>query len=137
MRKGEPGAGGVEWTARGKVGLDLSTQPDVQGKTVHLTIDAGLQEYVARRMGRESGAAVVIDCHNGDILAFVSMPSYDPNSFSDGISPSEYAWLRADDHQPLTNKATRGPYPPGSHLKPTPAIAPNAPTLTPTERPPL
>src|SRR3546814_4019409 len=73
-------------TARGKVVRDLSTQPDVQGKTVHLTIDAGLQEYVARRMGRESGAAVVIDCHNGDILAFVSMPSFDPNSFSDGIS---------------------------------------------------
>src|SRR3546814_985890 len=83
MLKGEPGARRVEVTARGKVVRDLSTQPDVQGKTVHLTIDAGLQEYVARRMGRESGAAVVIDCHNGDILAFVSMPSFDPNSFSD------------------------------------------------------
>src|SRR3546814_12050491 len=74
-------------------------------------------------MGRESGAAVVIDCHNGDILAFVSMPSFDPNSFSDGISTSEYAWLRADDHQPLINKATRGLYPPGSTLKPMAAIA--------------
>src|SRR3546814_19673303 len=74
-------------------------------------------------MGRESGAAVVIDCHNGDILAFVSMPSFDPNSFSDGISTSEYAWLRADDHQPLINKATRGLYPPGSTPKPPAAIA--------------
>src|SRR3546814_7436779 len=113
MLKGEPGARRVEVTSRGKFVRDLSTQPDGQGKTVHLTIDAGLQEYVARRMGRESGAAVVIDCHNGDILAFVSMPSFDPNSFSDGISTSEYAWLRADDHQPLINKATRGLYPPG------------------------
>src|SRR3546814_18425287 len=93
MLKGEPGARRVEVTARSKVVRDLSTQPDVQGKTVHLTIDAGLQEYVARRMGRESGAAVVIDCHNGDILAFVSMPSFDPNSLSDGLSTSEYAWL--------------------------------------------
>jgi len=67
-------------------------------------------------MGPESGAAVVIDCLNGDILAFVSMPSFDPNSFSDGISNAEYGWLRADDHQPLINKATRGLYPPGSTL---------------------
>src|SRR3546814_13809994 len=52
MLKGEPGARRVQVTARGKVVRDLSTQPDVQGKTVHLTIDAGLQEYVARRMGR-------------------------------------------------------------------------------------
>ena len=123
MLKGKPGARRVEVTARGKVVRDLDTQPDVQGKTVHLTIDADLQEYVARRMGRESGAAVVIDCRNGDILAFVSMPSFDPNSFSDGISNSEYAWLRADDHQPLINKATRGLYPPGSTLKPMAAIA--------------
>jgi penicillin-binding protein 2 len=123
MLKGEPGARRVEVTARGKVVRDLDTQPDVQGKTVHLTIDADLQDYVARRMGRESGAAVVMDCRNGDLLAFVSMPSFDPNSFSDGISNSEYAWLRADDHQPLINKATRGLYPPGSTLKPMAAIA--------------
>ena len=134
MLKGEPGARRVEVTARGKVVRDLSTQPDVQGKTVHLTIDADLQEYVARRMGRESGAAVVIDCHNGDILAFVSMPSFDPNSFSDGISTSEYAWLRADDHQPLINKATRGLYPPGSTLKPMAAIAAIEHGVDPSER---
>ncbi|KTE08955.1 penicillin-binding protein 2 [Sphingopyxis sp. H115] len=134
MLKGEPGARRVEVTARGKVVRDLSTQADVQGKTVHLTIDADLQEFVARRMGRESGAAVVIDCHNGDILAFVSMPSFDPNSFSDGISTSEYAWLRADDHQPLINKATRGLYPPGSTLKPMAAIAAVEHGVDPSER---
>ena len=123
MLKGKPGARRVEVTARGKVVRDLSTQPDVQGQTVHLTIDADLQLYAARRMGRESGAAVVIDCLTGDILAFISMPSFDPNSFSDGISTSEYGWLRADDHQPLINKATRGLYPPGSTLKPMVAVA--------------
>ena len=134
MLKGQPGAKRVEVTARGKVVRDLSTQADVQGKTVHLTIDADLQEYVARRMGRESGAAVVIDCQNGDILSFVSMPSFDPNSFSDGISSSEYAWLRADDHQPLINKATRGLYPPGSTLKPMAAIAAIEHGVDPSER---
>ena len=134
MLKGQPGARRVEVTARGKVVRDLSTQPDVQGKTVHLTIDADLQEFVARRMGRESGAAVVIDCQNGDILSFVSMPSFDPNSFSDGISSSEYAWLRGDDHQPLINKATRGLYPPGSTLKPMAAIAAVEHGVDPSER---
>ncbi|MBO9694570.1 MAG: penicillin-binding protein 2 [Sphingopyxis sp.] len=134
MLKGKPGARRVEVTARGKVVRDLSTQADLQGKTVHLTIDADLQEYVARRMGRESGAAVVIDCRNGDVLAFVSMPSFDPNSFSDGISSSEYAWLRADDHQPLINKATRGLYPPGSTLKPMAAIAAVEHGVDPSER---
>ena len=134
MLKGTPGAKRVEVTARGKVVRDLDTKSDIQGKTVHLTIDADLQEFVARRMGRESGAAVVIDCSNGDILSFVSMPSFDPNSFSDGISNSEYAWLRADDHQPLINKATRGLYPPGSTLKPMAAIAAIDHGIDPSER---
>ena len=134
MLKGTPGAKRVEVTARGKVVRDLDTKSDIQGKTVHLTIDADLQEFVARRMGRESGAAVVIDCTNGDILSFVSMPSFDPNSFSDGISNSEYAWLRADDHQPLINKATRGLYPPGSTLKPMAAIAAIDHGIDPSER---
>lgn len=123
MLKGKPGARRVEVTARGRIVRDLDTQPDVQGRTVHLTIDADLQEYAARRMGRESGAAIVMDCLTGDILAFISMPCFDPNSFSDGISNNEYSWLRADDHQPLINKATRGLYPPGSTLKPMVAIA--------------
>lgn len=134
MLKGKPGARRVEVTARGKVVRDLSTQADIQGKTVHLTIDSDLQEYAARRMGRESGAAVVIDCTNGDILAFISMPSFDPNSFSDGISNNEYGWLNADDHQPLINKATRGLYPPGSTLKPMVAAAAVQNGVDPSER---
>ncbi len=114
LLRGKAGAKRVEVTARGKVVRDLSTQPDTQGKTVHLTIDADLQEYAARRMGPESGAAVVIDCLNGDILAFVSMPSFDPNSFSDGISNAEY--------------------PPGSTLKPMAAIAAIEHGMDPSER---
>ncbi|MGQ3100724.1 MAG: penicillin-binding protein 2 [Alphaproteobacteria bacterium HGW-Alphaproteobacteria-17] len=134
MLKGKPGARRVEVTARGRIVRDLDTQPDVQGKTVHLTIDADLQEYAARRMGRESGAAIIMDCLTGDILAFISMPCFDPNSLSDGISNNEYSWLRADDHQPLINKATRGLYPPGSTLKPMVAIAAVENGVDPSER---
>src|SRR3546814_8518342 len=84
--RGKPGARRVEVTARGKVVRDLSTQSDVQGKSVHLTIDAELQYYAARRIGPESGSVVVIDCLNGDFLPIASMPSFYPNSFLDGIA---------------------------------------------------
>ncbi|MDM7956672.1 penicillin-binding protein 2 [Blastomonas sp.] len=121
--QGKPGARKVEVTARGKIVRELGVQEDVPGKPLQLTIDGGLQDYVARRLGRESGAAVVIDCQTGGILAFSSMPCFDPNSFSDGIGRLEYAMLSQDERVPLLNKATRGLYPPGSTLKPMAAIA--------------
>ncbi|MFN3819865.1 penicillin-binding protein 2 [Blastomonas sp.] len=121
--QGKPGARKVEVTARGKIVRELGVQEDIPGKPLKLTIDGGLQEYVARRLGRESGAAVVIDCQTGGILAFCSMPCFDPNSFSDGIGRLEYAMLSQDERVPLLNKATRGLYPPGSTLKPMAAIA--------------
>lgn len=122
--QGKAGARRAEVTASGKVVRELDTQPDVQGRTLHLSIDADLQDYVARRMGRESGAAVVIDCETGGILALVSMPCFDPNSFSDGIGQQEWAWLNGDtDYKPLLNKATRGLFPAGSTLKPMAALA--------------
>ncbi|WP_017670839.1 penicillin-binding protein 2 [Blastomonas sp. AAP53] len=121
--EGKPGARKVEVTARGKIVRELGVKEDVPGKPLKLTIDGGLQEFVARRMGRESGAAVVIDCQTGGILAFSSMPSFDPNSFSDGIGRLEYAMMSQDERVPLLNKATRGLYPPGSTLKPMAAVA--------------
>lgn len=121
--EGKPGARKVEVTARGKIVRELGVKEDVPGKPLKLTIDGGLQEYVARRLGRESGAAVVIDCQTGGILAFSSMPSFDPNSFSDGIGRLEYAMMSQDERVPLLNKATRGLYPPGSTLKPMAAVA--------------
>ena len=121
--QGKPGARKVEVTARGKIVRELGVQEDVPGKPLKLTIDGGLQDYVSRRMGRESGAAVVIDCQTGGILAFSSMPCFDPNSFSDGIGRLEYAMLSQDERVPLLNKATRGLYPPGSTLKPMAAVA--------------
>ena len=133
--RGKPGAKRVEVTAGGKVVRELDSQPDTQGQTLHLSIDGDLQEYAARRMGRESGAVVVIDCSTGDIVAFVSMPCFDPNSFSDGIGQQEWAWLNGDtDYKPLLNKATRGLYPPGSTLKPMAALAVLEAGVDPAER---
>lgn len=120
--RGKPGARREEVTARGRLVRDLETRPDVTGGTLHLTIDAGLQEYAARRLGPNSGSVVVLDCTTGDLLAMASMPSYDPNSFSDGISHSEWNMLSADDHLPLVNKVLQGLYPPGSTSKPMTAL---------------
>ena len=121
--RGQAGAHRTEVTARGKVIADLGTRPEKMGHTLKLTVDAGLQEYAARRMGPNSGSAIVLDVATGGILAMASMPAYDPNSFSDGISQPEWAMFSADDHLPLMNKAVQGLYPPGSTVKPMVALA--------------
>jgi len=121
--RGVPGAKRVEVTAHGRLVQELATRPDEPGKKVTLTIDAGLQEYAARRLGTNSGSAVVLDITTGDMLAMVSMPSYDPNSFSDGISQTEWKMLSEDDHVPLMNKVLQGLYPPGSTVKPMNGLA--------------
>ncbi len=123
MLRGTPGARRSEVTARGKMVRALATRADIPGETLHLTIDAGLQAYAARRLGDNSGAVTVIDCETGGILAMASMPAYDPNSFSDGIGRAEYAALTGDDHLPLVNKALQGLYPPGSTSKPMSSLA--------------
>ncbi|TPG21748.1 penicillin-binding protein 2 [Sphingomonas koreensis] len=121
--QGKPGAKRVEVTARGKLVEQLATRPDTPGENVRLTIDAGLQEYAARRLGTNSGSAVVLDCLTGDVLAMCSMPAYDPNSFSDGISHLEWDMLSGNDHVPLMNKVLQGLYPPGSTVKPMNSLA--------------
>lgn len=121
--RGKPGAKRSEVTAHGKLVRELTTRPEAPGNSLQLSIDIGLQEYAARRIGPSSGSAVVIDTHNGDILAFASMPSFDPNSFSDGISHAEWDMLSQNDHLPLMNKVLQGLYPPGSTVKPMVALA--------------
>jgi penicillin-binding protein 2 len=121
--RGQPGAQRVEVTARGKLVRELSTLSDRSGGMLPLTIDGGLQDYAARRLGEESGSVVVLDCLTGDILALASMPAYDPNSFSDGISQTEWKMLSDDERKPLLNKALNGLYPPGSTFKPMVAMA--------------
>ena len=121
--RGQPGARRVEVTASGRIVRDLETREDVQGRPIQLTIDGPLQDYAARRLGLESGSVVVMDCLTGDLLCMASMPSFDPNSFSDGIGRVEFAMLNEDERVPLRNKVLKGLYPPGSTVKPMHAMA--------------
>ena len=121
--RGEPGGQRVEVTARGKLVQELEPKPDRSGGTVQLTIDADLHEYAARRIGDQSCSVVVLDVTNGDILAMPSMPSFNPNNFSDGISKNEWKMLSGDDHLPLVDKALESLYPSGSTIKPSMAMA--------------
>ena len=121
--RGRPGAVRTEVTARGVPVRDLSSLPDVPGPPLRTTIDAGLQSFAARRLGDESGACVVMDCNTGDLLCLASMPAYDPNSFADGISHSEWQMFASDERKPLLNKALNALYPPGSTMKPSVAMA--------------
>jgi len=104
------------------LGADAIQQPSVGG-TVYLSIDARIQQIVEktmRRVGR--GAAVVMDPNTGDILAMVSVPSFDPNSFVPSLDPKEWRRLVADSTKPLTNRAL-SPYAAGSTFKTLVALA--------------
>ena len=132
--RGTPGAQRVEVTATGKFVRDLEHRDDIPGKPIKLTIDSALQDYAARRIGLESAAVVVIDCQTGGILALVSMPAFDPNSFAGGIGRLQWKMLNEDDHIPLLNKALRGLYPPGSTMKPMASLALQLHSVDPDER---
>jgi penicillin-binding protein 2 len=131
--RGQPGGQRVELTARGKLIRELEPKPDRSGNTFQLSVDAGLQEFAARRLGEESGSCTVIDCLTGDILCMASMPAYDPNSFSDGIGQTEWRMLADDPRKPLTNKVLSSLYPPGSTIKPMNALALQAAGVDPEE----
>ena len=132
--RGVPGARRVVATASGRIVKDLGTREDVPGATVQLTINGPLQDYAARRIGLESAAVTVIDCHTGEVLALVSMPAFDPNRFVGGIGRIEWKMLNEDDHIPLLNKALRGLYPPGSTMKPMASLALQMHGVSPDER---
>jgi penicillin-binding protein 2 len=132
--RGRPGEARVEVTARGQLVRQLQTLPDAAGAPLQTTIDAGLQSYAARRLGEESGSCVILDCMTGDILCMASMPAYDPNAFSDGISHAEWDMLSSDPRHPLSNKTLNALYPPGSTFKPAVAMAVMEAGVDPDER---
>ena len=132
--RGTPGGQRVELTARGKLVRELEPKPDRSGSVVQLAIDSDLQEFAARRLGEESGSCVILDCLTGDILTMVSMPAYDPNSFSDGIGRTEWKMLSEDPRRPLVNKVLNALYPPGSTIKPMGALALQKHGVDPSER---
>lgn len=102
--------------------LRLTREP-IQGQDVILTLDAELQEFAARRLGDNSGSAVVMDIYNGDLIVCASTPGFDPNHFVNGIGVEEYRELLNNDHKPLYHKAVKGIYPPGSTFKMITALA--------------
>jgi penicillin-binding protein 2 len=115
---GEVGIQQVEVNARGRTLRVLSETPPVQGNNLYLTIDSRLQKVAEEAFAEYSGAAVAIDPNNGEILALVSMPIFDPNLFVNGISFDNYHALRDSHRRPLFNRALSGQYPPGSTTKP-------------------
>ncbi|HET8871009.1 MAG TPA: penicillin-binding protein 2 [Aquabacterium sp.] len=113
----------VETSAGGRAVRRLKSNPATPGKTIHLSIDIKLQALIERLYGNRRGAMVVIDPRNGEVLAFVSKPTFDPNLFVDGIDAENWKELNESPDKPLLNRALRGTYPPGSTYKPFMALA--------------
>jgi penicillin-binding protein 2 len=120
---GIPGYERVETNAQGRALRVLSRQAPTQGEHLYLSIDARLQAAAVAAFGGQSGAAVAIDPRNGEVLALVSTPGFDPNLFVNGISRSDYQALTEAVERPLFNRALAGAYEPGSTVKPFVALA--------------
>jgi len=113
----------VETSAGGRAVRRLRSNPATPGNTIHLSIDIKLQGLIERLFGDRRGALVAIDPRNGEVLAFVSKPTFDPNLFVDGIDSENWRELNESPDKPLLNRALRGTYPPGSTYKPFMALA--------------
>jgi penicillin-binding protein 2 len=121
--RGRAGAVRVEVDAHGRVVRDLDTVQDTPGDELVLSIDRDLQVFTAQRLQEEAASAILMSVDTGEILALASVPGFDPNSFSDGISHAEWNGLSGDERHPLMNKPVRGVYPPGSTFKMITAMA--------------
>ncbi len=130
------GKAGYELTevdAHGKPQLVLDEKSPIAGEDLFLTIDLELQLKAEELLKEYNGAMVAIDPRNGEVLAMVSVPTYDPNLFINGISYANYNALRDNPDRPLYNRAIQGAYPPGSTIKPMAALAGlNAGVVTPS-----
>jgi len=113
----------VETNAGGRAVRRLKSHPSTPGNTLVLSVDIKLQALVEQLFGERRGALVAIDPRNGEVLAMVSKPTFDPNLFVDGIDAESWRELNESIDKPLLNRATRGTYPPGSTFKPFMAIA--------------
>ena len=120
---GTVGVEKVETNAMGRVLRTVERSAPTPGADLFLTLDLDLQRTAVEALGEASGAVVALDPRDGDVLAFVSAPRYDPNEFVNGISQAAYAELRQGRNKPLFNRALRGQYPPGSTVKPFVGLA--------------
>ena len=120
---GTTGVDQIETSAGGRAVRKLATSPATPGNTVMLSLDIKLQKLAEDMFGDRRGALVALDPKTGDVLAFVSKPTFDPNLFVDGIDTESWQALNESLDKPLLNRALRGTYPPGSTYKPFMALA--------------
>jgi penicillin-binding protein 2 len=120
---GTTGSEQVEVDAGGRAIRALARSEPVSGNNLMLTIDIELQKIAEEAFQDYKGALVAIDPRNGEVLALVSKPGFDPNLFVDGIDPQNWDALNNSPDKPLNNRALRGQYPPGSTIKPFMALA--------------
>ncbi|MDA0190256.1 MAG: penicillin-binding protein 2 [Proteobacteria bacterium] len=120
---GETGYEQIEVDAGGHAVRSLSRTPPVPGNNLTLTLDSKLQAITEKAFGDRRGALVAIDPTTGGILALVSVPTYDPNLFVDGIRSDDWDALNNSPDKPMVNRALNGAYPPGSTFKPFMALA--------------
>jgi penicillin-binding protein 2 len=109
--------------SRGLTQTLLESESPEPGDNLYLSLDLDLQRVATAALRGQRGSVVAIDPANGDVLALVSAPSFDPNAFALGMSTSQFNALQFDLNQPLFNRAVRGNYPPGSLIKPMLALA--------------
>ena len=121
--RGGAGIRRMEVNSVGQEVRELSRTSSEAGKTLQLTIDAGLQHRCLELLGAHSGSAVVLDAWSGDVLALVSAPSFEPEKFVTGISVDDWEQVNENPLRPLLNKAVTGTYPPGSTFKLVVALA--------------
>jgi penicillin-binding protein 2 len=120
---GNDGGRQLEVDARGRVLRTVSETYPTVGNSVVLTIDAAVQKQAEKSFGDQAGAAVALDVNTGEVLAFVSTPSFDPALFSGKLPPDVWKSYLEDKRHPLENKALTGQYPPGSTFKIITALA--------------
>ncbi len=113
----------VETSAGGHAVRTLSSTPAVAGNNLILSLDVKLQQVAEEAFGDRRGALVAIEPDSGDVLAFVSEPSFDPNLFVEGIDSQNWDALNNSPDKPLINRPLTGAYPPGSTFKPFLALA--------------
>ena len=102
---------------------DLRTKTAISGDDLTLSIDVRAQRAAEEALAGRRGAVIALDPANGDVIAFASLPGFDPNAFARGLSRTDYAALETNIDRPLFNRVLRGAYPPGSTIKPVMALA--------------
>lgn len=115
---GEIGASIIETNATGRPLRELEHRPGLPGKNLYLSIDARLQLEAEAALSGFEGAVVALDPRSGEVLALVSLPSFDPQPFVDGLDHETFRGLNENPERPLFNRAIAGTYPPGSTIKP-------------------